>query len=293
MLRTDASGVGLGAVLTQIQDGKERVIAYHSRKLNPAEVKYPVHERELLGVVEAARVWRHYLWGREFTIKTDNWANKYLNTQPRLDPRRQAKWMEFLQEYDFVLEHIPGKQNVVADALSRRADYMLNALVYVQRDEEFMEELSMDAEKDDEYQKYYTAANTASIKHPGKQKRQDVVIKEKRLYIAPEARKGKLAKPMRLYVPAGTLRQRVLCEAHDVSVCGHLGRDKTLERLKRNYWWPGISADVRTMSCMLRRRSVSLELIKWNAWDTMCRLKGLVWILRKQMPSKPGLYLRQ
>ncbi|KAJ9511639.1 hypothetical protein QJQ45_017944 [Haematococcus lacustris] len=124
-LRCDASGIGIGAVLSQGTGPAERVVAYHSRKLLPAERNYPTHEQELLSLVEALKVWRHYLLGAHFTLLTDNWANKHLQTQPRLDSRRQARWMEVLQEYNCHIDHIPGKQNVVADALSRRADYQL------------------------------------------------------------------------------------------------------------------------------------------------------------------------
>lgn len=231
ILRTDASSYGLGAVLSQIQDGKEKVIAYHSRKLNPAEMKYPVHERELLSVVEAARAWRHYLWNRQFTIKTDNWANKHIQTQPHLDPKRQTKWMEYLQEYHFDIEHIPGKNNVVADALSRRADYALSAIVSVGPDIEFMNELKESARNDKRYQ---TVSETI-----GHGQKSNFVTENGLLYFYPANQEH----VKRLYIPAGRLRQRLLYEAHDVSVCGHLGRDKTLERLQRYYYWPGMSAD--------------------------------------------------
>ncbi|KAJ9512911.1 hypothetical protein QJQ45_029113, partial [Haematococcus lacustris] len=122
-LRCDASSIGIGAVLSQGTGSAERVVAYHSRKLLPAERNYPTHEQELLSLVEALKVWRHYLLGASFNLLTDNWATKHIQTQPRLDCRRQARWMEVLQEYDCIIDHIPGKQNIVADALSRRSDY--------------------------------------------------------------------------------------------------------------------------------------------------------------------------
>ena len=131
VLKTDACDVGLGAVLTQIVDGRERVVAYHSRKLNSAERNYPTHEKELLSFVEAAEQWRHYLHGQKFLLKTDNWSNTHIQTQPRLDPKGQARWMEKLSVLDYDIEHIPGKHNVVADALSRRADYMLTSISMV------------------------------------------------------------------------------------------------------------------------------------------------------------------
>ncbi|KAJ9520744.1 hypothetical protein QJQ45_007613 [Haematococcus lacustris] len=174
-LRCDASGIGIGAVLTQGRGPAERVVAYHSRKLLPAERNYPTHEQELLSVVEALKVWRHYLLGVQFTLLTDNWANKHLQSQPHLDCKRQARWMEVLQDYNCHIDHIPGKHNVVADALSRRPDYQvytqtlelhsLSKGIHAQGIEsrvsiapQILQQISDTAPADAEYQRYYAAA---------------------------------------------------------------------------------------------------------------------------------------
>jgi hypothetical protein len=123
---TDASELGIGAVLYKEQEGTKRAIAYHFCILNPAEQNDPVHNRELLAVVDATREWRHYLLGRPFKVLTDNWATKHIQTQPRLNPERQTRLVQKkLQDFEFTLEHIRGEANPCADALSRRADYML------------------------------------------------------------------------------------------------------------------------------------------------------------------------
>jgi len=225
-------------------DGAKRVIAYHSRKLNPAEQRYPAHEQELLSFVEATRVWRHYLFGRFFTVKTDNWANTHIQTQPRLDPKRQARWMEKLQSFDFKIEHIPGKYNVVADALSRRPDY-LGALT-ISTDESFYRQVRDLAQQDEEYQKYAHAVRNG--------KRKDMKIADQLLWFQPSPQAA--ATPLtgrvaRLYVPQGNLRQQLLQEAHDIPIAGHLGRAKTLERLERHFFWPKMSAHVHlyTRTC--------------------------------------------
>ena len=86
--------------------------------MNAAEMNYPTHERELLAVIHALRVWRHYLLGKRFKIFTDHHSLKYLMTQPIVS-KRQARWVEMLAEFDFEVVHRPRKSNVVADALSK------------------------------------------------------------------------------------------------------------------------------------------------------------------------------
>src|SRR3954471_3409958 len=116
---TDASDYAIGAVLSQ--DGKP--VAFESRQMSPAEKNYAVHEKELLAIVHALKVWRHYLEGQEFNVITDHQSLRYLQTQDKLN-RRQARWVELLQVYHFNILYKPRKTNVVADALSRRLDLM-------------------------------------------------------------------------------------------------------------------------------------------------------------------------
>jgi hypothetical protein len=111
----DASITGVGAVLMQ----GDRPIAYESRKLTPAEINYTTTEQEMLAVIHALQTWRCYLEGIPFRIVTDHCPNTYFSTQPTLS-RRQARWSEYLQQYNFEWVYKPGPQNVVADALSRQ-----------------------------------------------------------------------------------------------------------------------------------------------------------------------------
>jgi hypothetical protein len=112
----DASGSGLGCVL--IQEG--RVIAYASRQLRRHEEHYPTHDLELVAVVHALKIWRHYLLGNTCHLYTDHKSLKYLFTQSELN-MRQRRWLELIKDYDLEIHYHPGKANVVADALSRKA----------------------------------------------------------------------------------------------------------------------------------------------------------------------------
>ena len=110
----DASRVRLGCVLMQ----KGKVIAYASRQLKPHEKNYPTYDLELVAVVFALKIWRHYLYGVHVDLFTDHKSLQYVFTQTELN-LRQRRWLELLKDYDMSVLYHPGKANVVADALSR------------------------------------------------------------------------------------------------------------------------------------------------------------------------------
>ena len=101
-----------------MQDGK--VVTYASRQLKPHEQNYPTHDLELVVVVFALKIWRHYLYGEKCRIYTDHKSLKYLLTRNELN-LRQRRWLELFKDYDYIIDYHPGKANVVADALSRKA----------------------------------------------------------------------------------------------------------------------------------------------------------------------------
>ena len=113
---TDASEdeATVGAVLTQYG----HPIAFESKKLNPHQRNYPVHDKEMCAIMHALDRWRPFLLGRHFKVYTDHRSLVYLKTQPNLN-QRQLRWMERAADYDCEILYKPGKENVVADALSR------------------------------------------------------------------------------------------------------------------------------------------------------------------------------
>jgi hypothetical protein len=111
----DASGTGLGCALMQ----DNRVIAYASRALRPHEQNYPTHDLELIAVVHALKMCRHYLMGTHCNIFTDHKSLKYIFTQTDLN-MRQRRWQELIKDYHLEVHYHLGKAIVVADALSRK-----------------------------------------------------------------------------------------------------------------------------------------------------------------------------
>jgi len=118
VLDCDASQCAIGAVLSQIQDGVEKPVAYASKKLSKSERNYCVTKKELLAVVFFVKYFRHYLLGPRFLIRTDHAALQWLHRMP--DPVGQfARWIGFLEEFDFEILHRSGSRHSNADQMSR------------------------------------------------------------------------------------------------------------------------------------------------------------------------------
>lgn len=121
IVTTDASRTGIGAVLSQEQDGIEKPIAYYSRKLNKAETNYPIYDLEGLAIKTALNKWRLYLYGYKVTIRTDNQPIigilKGKNCEGRI-----SKYLSTILLYDIEYKYLPGKKNLIADFLSRSCE---------------------------------------------------------------------------------------------------------------------------------------------------------------------------
>src|ERR1700694_4248190 len=128
IIETDASDAAIGGCLLQYDmDGKLHPVAYSSMKLSPAQFKYPVHEKELLAIKEALRVWACYVDnGHEVTILTDHESLKYMNTIKR-PSKRLVRWIDEFQAWKLNIKYRRGSEAIVPDALSRRPD-LLNAM---------------------------------------------------------------------------------------------------------------------------------------------------------------------
>ena len=117
-LYTDASTAGLGAILAQVREGKERIICCASRALNKAEKSYPATKLECLVIVWAVAKFRPYLMAMPFEVYTDHYALQWLKTM-RTGSALLHRWSAALEEYDFTVRHRPGKIQTHVDGLSR------------------------------------------------------------------------------------------------------------------------------------------------------------------------------
>ena len=110
----DASGVAIGAFF--IQDNK--LVSYFSEKLNETKRKYSTYDKEFYAIIQALKKWRPYLVPQEFVLYSDNQALQFINRQEKLN-QRHAKWVEFMQNFTFVIKHIIENANKFVDALSK------------------------------------------------------------------------------------------------------------------------------------------------------------------------------
>ena len=118
VLDTDASNYAMGAVLSQVQNGEERVIAYASQTLSHKQQNYCTTKKELLAVVTFVEHFRYYLYGRPFTIRTDHASLRWLRNFKTADGML-ARWLTKLERYNYTFVHRKGSQHTNADALSR------------------------------------------------------------------------------------------------------------------------------------------------------------------------------
>eukprot|EP00253_Pinus_taeda_P011069 PITA_11069 len=140
-VRCDASGTAIGAVLSQ----EDRPVAFFSEKLNESRQKYSSYDKEFYAMVQALKHWRHYLLGNEFILFSDNSTLQYITQQHKLN-HKHAKWVEYLQSFTFMLKHISGQANKVADALSRRALLLQESGIQVMGFEYLKDLYQMDAD---------------------------------------------------------------------------------------------------------------------------------------------------
>jgi len=117
-ISSDASNIAIGAVIGQEGDKKPYAIYYISKNLSPAELNYTVTEKEFLVVIHGINKFRHYITGYPVILYTDHSAIKYLAKKP-ITNGRITRWLILLQEFDITIKDRPGKENPVADFLSR------------------------------------------------------------------------------------------------------------------------------------------------------------------------------
>ena len=244
-LATDASGYGVGAVLLQEGEPNPRTkkpmqhpIAYYSATFTPTERNYDIYERELLAVLKALKHWRPHLAATEIpvTVLTDH-ANLTFWKNPQNVNRRVARWFAFLQDYNLVIKHVPGKLHAAADMLSRppvqdrgEADnsnltllppsLFLNMTCTIEGSwTELRQNLVSHQQAHQSLMKKWEQSEKASLQ-------EGIWMVQERIVVPPNEE----------------LKRTILHRYHDAPTAGHPGRDRTLNTVRRLFWWPDLTS---------------------------------------------------
>jgi len=239
----DASINGVGGVLMQ----GNHPIAYYSRKFSRTERNYSTGEQELYAVFLTLKEWRCYLEGTKIRLITDHCPLTYLKTQQQLS-RKQARWVTFFEQFDYTWVYKPGRTNV-ADPLSRHPTFA----ALIAEGQEVPDPPSVMQEILEAYETDALFADTTFLlrNHISKD------AQGRYIRILPDT--DPHTDPCIVVPNVRSLRQRIISTNHDDRLSGHQGRDRTLDLIRRHFWWPSMSADVEEYinSCAECQRSKS------------------------------------
>ena len=242
-------------------------MAFHSRKFQPAEKNYEIHDEVLLAIVDTFIHWRRYCEGatHEIQVFSDHQNLEYFTTTKVLN-RRQARWTQELAGIDFQIYYRPGIQNGKPDALSRRSEYCLekggveNQPITTVLQTKNLDQESLGKKKNISFicssarldslpARKWNEGFLQKVREEGRkdvayqQRKKEAELEER----APKDRKVKeltmesrdrlLYQRNLLWVPEGMMQQ-ILESEHDSRIAGHIGQDKTIELIRRNFWGP-------------------------------------------------------
>jgi len=244
-----------GVLLMKCSDEKWRPVAFISKSLSDIERNYEIHDKEILAVIRCLEAWRHFLEGTvvKFEIWTDHKNLEYFMKAQKLNCR-QARWALYLSRFNFTLKHVPGSKMGKADSLSRRPDWEVG----VKKDNEdetlvkpewlkmrraemveiivdrvdLLEEVRKLKVKDDEVVKAVEEMKWAGVKILRDEEWREVdsvMYKEGKVYVPKDDK----------------LRAEIIRLHHDMPVGGYGGQWKMVELVTRNFWWPGVTKEVK------------------------------------------------
>jgi RNase H-like domain found in reverse transcriptase/Reverse transcriptase (RNA-dependent DNA polymerase)/Integrase zinc binding domain len=273
IIETDASDFAIGSALMQENDNHQRhPIEYYGRKLSLSERNYPTFDKELLSIVESLNHYRHIIDGQKVIIYTDHQAITNFLSMGSLKNQRQARWSMILSMYNIdenSIKHQAGKNNKLADFISRRPDWKElnnNKLIELQDRSELQDESNIIKN-----QQVIINATTAKVKlgdliNKVKQAQQQDelcnIIKNNLYYETNQSLKlhligDYLYRGELIYVPNQQLRSEIITNAHDGLDGGHAGIGKCIEIISEFYWWKSYRNDIidYISSCLICQKS--------------------------------------
>lgn len=223
-VETDASGLGIGAVLSQ----NKHPIAFLSKSLSPRNQALSVYDKEMFAILFAIEKWRPYLIGNSFTILTDHQTLKHLLDQ-RISTPSQHKWLAKLLGYDYKIEYRAGHLNTVPDLLSRQHELCSLQAVSAPLFDGILQ-IDQACLRDPDAQQIMSSLQQDQPSKKG------FSINNNRLHY-----KGKIFIPV-----TSEWRSKLLFEFHSSLQAGHSGFLRTYKRISRSFAWPGMRKDIKT-----------------------------------------------
>lgn len=224
-IQTDASDKAIGAVLQQRRENSWQPLAFFSRKLSPSQAKYSPYDRELLAIYEAIRYFRHMVEARPFTIFTDHkpLTFAYSTSRDNCSPR-QFRYLDFIGQFSTDIKFVAGKDNVVADSLSRIEEISGTTIDY--------QSLAQHQQTDSELQELLQIGSSLKLEKvriPNSEALVycDISTGQARPYVTPQ------------------FRRQVFDSLHNLS---HPGAKSTARLVAERYVWPGMNRDCRLMA---------------------------------------------
>jgi len=253
-VEADTSNFATGGVLSvKCNDDLWQPVAFISKALNETERNYEIHDKEMLGVIRCLEAWWHFLEGAKvkFEIWMDHKNLEYFMSSQNLNCR-QARWTLYLSRFDFVLKHIPGSRMGKVDRLSRRSDWEKG----VEGDNEERTLLKPEWVKSIRVGEVIVEGINILEKIRKSEARDDKVIKAVeemkkagvKMLRDEEWREedGLMLKEGKVYVPKDeALRVEIIRLHHNTPMGEHGGQWKTAEMVTRNFWWPGVTREVK------------------------------------------------
>nr|KYP55632.1 Transposon Ty3-I Gag-Pol polyprotein [Cajanus cajan] len=224
-VQTDASGTGMGAVLSQ----QGHPIAFFSKQFCPKLRNSSAYIRELCAITSAVQKWRQYLLGRHFIIYTNQQSIKDLLSQTALTPDQQS-YLTKLLGFDFEIHYKPGRSNTVADALSRILPETHSFFIISITQMDFLADLKRCLSRDNAFLDLKERLLQAPSSFPDFSIHQDLIL-----------HKGKIWLPR-----SCSMIQLLLHEFHSTPLAGHPGVTRTLAKLQANFFWENMRKDVLT-----------------------------------------------
>jgi hypothetical protein len=183
-----------------------------------------MYDKEFYAIIQALKKWRYYLIPKEFVLYSDNHASQFMSQQDKMN-QKHVKWVEYMQNFTFMIKHISGTANKVAETLSRKClllqEFRVKTLGF-----ENLKDMYAD---DVDFGEAYEAA-------------ENPVLRDRSPWVDFLIQDGLLFKGNKLCIPDCSMRENLVREKHNGGLAGHFGHDKTFAKLSESYFWPGMLA---------------------------------------------------